>query len=95
MVKKELNVEQTQNYFEELENIDTLAGLLLRFFRVYNKWFFNISRIMKWGAEQDQFTSLQQYTEGEIKEKLEDLLDIGLIKTKVSKKTKNILYKIS
>ena len=95
MVKKELNIDQTQNFFEELENIDTLAGLLLRFFRVYNSWFFNILRIMKWGAEQDQFTSLQQYTEEEIKEKLEDLLNMGLIKTKVSKKTGNILYKIS
>lgn len=68
-------------------------GLILRFLKVFNKWYFSPLRIKNWGSEQSGFEALGSYSTKEIRSILEQLIGEGKVKTILSKKG-NRIYKI-
>lgn len=68
-------------------------GLILRFLKVFNQWYFSPLRINKWGALQSGFEGLSKHSSGKIKSILEKLLAEGKVKKTMSKKG-NPIYKI-
>jgi uncharacterized caspase-like protein len=72
---------------------DKLKILLINFLKEYDIWFFNSVRIRKWGSEQKGFEDLANYSSDEIKIKLEEMLEQGLVKTQKGK-TGSKLYRI-
>lgn len=68
-------------------------GLILRFLKVHNQWYFSPLRINKCGARQIGFGDLSKYTSKRIKSILEKLLIEGKVKKTMSKKG-NPIYKI-
>jgi len=70
-----------------------VEGIVLKFLKDYNKWYFSPLRIQKWGATQRGFGDLSQYTSDTINNVLDKLLKEGKIK-KTSGKNGNPIYKI-
>lgn len=68
-------------------------GLILRFLKVFNQWYFSPLRINKWGSDQNGFYELSKYSSKKIKSILEKLLLEGKVKKTLSKKG-NPIYKI-
>ena len=70
-----------------------IEGLVLRFLKVFNQWYFSPLRINKWGASQSGFEGLSNYSSKKIKLVLEKFLAEGKVKKTTSKKG-NPIYKI-
>ena len=68
-------------------------GLILRFLKVFNKWYFSPLRIKNWGSEQSGFEALGNYSTKEIRAILEQSIIEGKVKMMLSKKG-NRIYKI-
>lgn len=70
-----------------------LKSLLIHFLKTYYSFYFSPLRIQQWGSKQLGFKYLKNYSTKEIKEELEILLKINMVKTILSKKG-NMIYKI-
>lgn len=93
-----LSEDDSEKYLATLDKFDPLADILIKFFQTYNKWYFNVARIKKWGARQAGFKALGKYSRSQIKEKLNQMVDWGIAKIRVKEiegtdKT-TILYKL-
>ena len=63
---------------------DELDRLLTSFLSAYSGWFFNASRILKFGALKQGFGAFSNYSETVIKERLSRLYETGRVQTKTS-----------
>jgi hypothetical protein len=70
-----------------------LRPLLLKFLGEFQPRAFSPVKIHKWGARQEGFEKLAQYTQGQIRRVLQGLLSEGEVATRVSK-LGNTLYKV-
>lgn len=70
-----------------------LEGLVLRFLKVFDKWYFSPLRIKDWGSIQDGFENLKNYSSREITAVLLNLHKQKKVKSTMSKKG-NPIYKI-
>ncbi|MDJ0601005.1 MAG: hypothetical protein QNJ37_19450 [Crocosphaera sp.] len=81
-----LNIEDEQSSVTDLIEDNELAQLILKFLRRFDLWFFNATRIKKWGSKQHGFASFSEYSIKEIKLCLQMLVRLGRLRTKKSKK---------
>lgn len=72
---------------------DKLDGLLVRFLKKYDRWWFNAARINRWGALQNGFSEFKNHDVSEIRFRLDYLekSDKSNIKSKPGKRS--VVYK--
>ena len=73
---------------------DELTTLLIKFFTTFKGSFFSVSRIRNWGGQQKDFESLKQFTHGQIKAKVFDLVAENTLRTAISQRG-NTIYGLS
>lgn len=79
---------------ESVKNSDSDKEIVLKFLKIYQRWWFNIPRIINWGSERDGFQRLKNMTQEHLKSILEELENEEKILSRPSTKNKNnILYK--
>ncbi|MBD2093571.1 caspase family protein [Trichocoleus sp. FACHB-591] len=89
-------MDETLNHSLEssaLECPSDLIELIEEFLRKYSRWYFNATRIYKWGATQEGFAKLADYSISEIQHALAQLDGKGRIKSKQGEKGSRV-YKI-
>lgn len=79
---------------ESIKKSDTEEEVILKFLKIYSRWWFNIPRIINWGSERDGFRILKNINSSELERILESLEEQGQIISKSSIKNKSKLYKI-
>ena len=67
--------------------------ILITFLNRYRQWAFSATRIVNWGARQEHFASLGNYSAAEIRSELEKMVEDGIAITRTSKKG-GTLYKL-
>ncbi|MFA6137665.1 MAG: toll/interleukin-1 receptor domain-containing protein [Sulfurimonas sp.] len=79
---------------ESIKRSDSEEEIILKFLKIYSRWWFNIPRIINWGSERDGFRILKNISSSELEIILESLEKQGQIISKSSIKNKNKLYRI-
>ena len=99
--------QQAQLYADEIETLkerlrdanlapdldSNLQELLVRFFRQWSRYGFNVSRIKNWGGQRQGFEVLANTDSGAIHSALNKLVAQGVVRTRMSRKG-NVLYQI-
>lgn len=67
-------------------DLEPLQAELARFLLQYRKWAFSPTRIHNWGASQNGFESLKDYSIDEIRDTLQGMVIGGKAKTSISRK---------
>lgn len=71
----------------------TLTEEVLKFLKVYDKWYFSPLRIQKWGSKRNGFEKLGEFDSYSIKSELERLKSAGKVKSTISQQG-NKIYKL-
>ena len=68
-----------------------LSDLLKKFFRKWDRYGFNIPRIINWGGRREEFEKFRNTSKAELQEALNLLVADGVVRTRLSKNG-NVLY---
>ena len=82
------NFETFNHYIDNKENI---KNLLIKFLKEWKSYGFTVSRIKKWGGEQNAYELFKDMSNTELRMILDELLRDGKVKTRLSRGG-NILY---
>lgn len=79
---------------KSFDSSDSDRDIVVKFLKIYSRWWFNIPRIINWGGDRDGFKRLKNISPSELERILISLEEQNQIISKSSTKNKSKLYRI-